>query len=305
MLKRRVTSILVFCLVLIPLAQLNASADTLGTADSFAVLAGTEVTNITNPAHGLTVITGDLGVSPSAPNLVTGFPPGTVTGTIYTYPNAVVGGAKTDLTTAFTALSPLSDPPTATIPGGLLDGLHLGPGVYSVSAPPSNLTGTLYLNDGGVNGSIFVFQMSSSLITSPGAVVDVSGLLPSDSLFWVVDSSATLDVDTTFYGNILAYASITFDPGATDLCGRALAETGEVTFAGQAEPSKTQNAVSIGCTNTYGYGGGGFNGNPPVPPVTTPEPGTLPLLGSGFAGLVGMARMTRAKAWTRSAKSRC
>src|SRR5947209_7893102 len=52
----------------------NASAQTppsLGSSDSFAVLAGSAVTNA-----GATVVTGNLGVSPG--QTINGFPPGTV-----------------------------------------------------------------------------------------------------------------------------------------------------------------------------------------------------------------------------------
>jgi hypothetical protein len=65
----------------------------LATADSFAVLGGSTVTNT-----GPTVITGDLGVSPGT--AVTGFPPGLVLGTIHAA-DAVALQAQSDLTTAY------------------------------------------------------------------------------------------------------------------------------------------------------------------------------------------------------------
>src|SRR2546422_1165542 len=60
-----------------PATTLGAQAPVaLGSAANFAVLAGSTVTNT-----GATTVTGDLGLSPGTS--VTGFPPGTVNGTMH------------------------------------------------------------------------------------------------------------------------------------------------------------------------------------------------------------------------------
>jgi hypothetical protein len=286
------------CLALIVLGAGSVKADdTLGTADSFAVLAGSTVTNYGAGILGATVITGNLGVSPGPTCIgfvgcsTTG--PGTVSGTI-DLANGAAGSAMGNLNTAYTTLLGLSvGPHVTTVPGGILTGTY-APGVYIVSAPPSNLTGTIYLNDGDVAGSQFVFVMTSTLTTSSNSVVDVTGLSPGDSVFWVVESSATLGNNTAFEGNILANTSITFNPGATDLCGRALGgavtASGAVSFDGQGTNSPyTQNQVSIACSGNLagsnGLGGGAS--------TSTPEPGTLSLLALGFAGIAFLSSKRR------------
>jgi len=285
---RLVLAVGIFGVVLAPLA----TADTLKTADNFAVLAGSTVTNAGAGVLGATVISGELGVSPGT--ACTGFVtcpttgPG-VTGTVH-LADGVALQAQKDLTNAYTTLGGLS----GTLEPNNLTGLNLGPGVYSVGA--ANLAGVLTLHDGGVAGSQFVFLISSSLTTSPGSLVDVSHLSPTDSLFWIVGSTATLGNSTMFEGNILALTDIIFDPGATDPCGRALAQNGKVTFAGQDPTTLTENQVSLTCSGNLAGSNGLAGGTSSGGGTSVPEPGTWLLLGLGFCGLAGKVGMGRPKA---------
>ncbi len=126
----------------------------LGTAGSFAVLAGTTVTNT-----GPSVISGDLGVSPGT--AVTGFPPGIVTGGTVHEADAVAGGAQSDLTTAYNDAAGRS-PTAACIPGFIGAGQTLAPGVYKASSS-LEVGGSLTLDAGGDPGAVFIFQAPSTL----------------------------------------------------------------------------------------------------------------------------------------------
>ena len=79
-----------------------ATAPSLGTAESFAVLGGSTVTNT-----GPSVITGDLGVGPGT--AITGFPPGTVVGGTIHANDAVALQAQSDVTTAYNNFSEVTE----------------------------------------------------------------------------------------------------------------------------------------------------------------------------------------------------
>lgn len=213
------------CTLALTLLQLNASANEikLGTANNFAVLAGSTITSTGN-----TVLNGDLGLYPGT--AVTGFGPGVVNGTTYVA-NAVALQAQNDLAAAYSTAVGLA--PNQNLTGQDLGGLTLTPGVYFFSST-AQLTGTLTLNGEGLADPLFVFQIGSSLTTASGSSVvtinDGGSLTPGISVFWQVGSSATLGTTTAFEGNILAETSITADTGATDLDGRLLALNGAVTL---------------------------------------------------------------------------
>jgi len=191
----------------------------LGTAGSFAVLAGTTVTN-TGPSS----ISGDLGVSPGT--AVTGFPPGIVyNGTIHAA-DGVAAGAQSDLTTAYNDAAGRS--PTGNIPAFIGAGQTLAPGVYKASSS-LEVGGSLTLDAGGDPNAVFIFQAPSTLITDSASSIVLTGDAQACNVFWQVGSSATLGTSTDFAGSILALTSISVDTGDT-IAGRALARNGAVTL---------------------------------------------------------------------------
>jgi hypothetical protein len=198
----------------------QAASVPLGTADSFAVLAGSAVTNT-----GPSVINGNLGLSPGNASSVTGFPPGTVQGGTIHAADSVALQAQSDLTTAYNDAAGRSS--TATISADLA-GQTLTPGVYT-SSSSQGLSGDLTLNGGGNSNAVFVFQAGSTLTASSGSRVLLIGGAQPCNVFWQVGSSATIGTSSAFVGSILALTSISMKTGAT-LNGRALARNGAVTL---------------------------------------------------------------------------
>jgi hypothetical protein len=253
----------------LPFLDRNALAGDvdLGTANNFAVLAGSTITNT-----GSTIISGgNVGLSPGT--AITGFPPGIVNSpyTIHAA-DAVALMAKADLTTAYSAAAGLAL--TKDLTGQDLGGLTLTPGVYFFSSS-AQLTGTLTLNDQGNPDAVFVFQIGSTLTTaSDSSVVSINDpSTPGISVFWQVGSSAILGTGTDFEGNILADTSITVNTDVT-VDGRLLAETGAVTL--------DDDTITAPPAETVGGGGGG---------PSVPEGGsTLLLLGLALGALFAFAQ---------------
>lgn len=255
---------------------------------SFTVLGASTVTNVPT-----STIVGNVGVwSSGGANAITGFnsSPGVgvsdpqVTGGSVYAGGALAQLAQSELTTARNNLASLGV--GTLLASDLTLAGTLAPGVYTVPAGITNLSGALTLDGGGNANAAWVFQMPSSLITSPNSVVNVINTGSGAGVFWNVQSSATIDVNTTFLGNILALTAISFNTSATNFCGRALANTAAVTL--------DQNSLTGVC-----FGGGldvvssgasadvvNFLPFATVATSSVPEPGVLTLMGLGIVGIL-------------------
>jgi Ice-binding-like len=270
----------------------QAASVGLGTADSFAVLAGTTVTNT-----GPSVISGDLGVSPGS--AVTGFPPGKVVAGQIHAADAVALQAQNDLTTAYNDAAGRSS--TATISNDLA-GRTLTPGVYT-SASSLGLSGDLTLDAEGNANAVFVFQAGSTLTAASGSRVRLIRGAQACNVFWKVGSSASIGTSSAFAGNILALTSISMTTGAT-LEGRALARNGAVTLQTNTITRSACAAGTTGGGTTTGTTGSGTGTPGTTGAGTTPKPGAGTKKGASGGSGTNSRRRRRARRPARHRVSR-
>jgi hypothetical protein len=193
----------------------------LGSARSFAILAGTTITST-----GVGTIDGDVGVSPGT--AITGITPGMVNGNIYAG-GPIAAQAQADLTTAYNDAMGRSG--ATLITDGQLGGKILSPGLYKPDPPASFAitAGNLTLDAQGDPNAVWIFQITTTLTLGGARQVILAGGAQARNIFWQVGSSATLGENSVVKGNILAHDAITMTGGAR-LDGRALARTAEVTL---------------------------------------------------------------------------
>jgi hypothetical protein len=201
-------------------------AQSLGTAQSYAVLGGSGVT----AAGGAgTVVSGDVGSSPTAS--VTGFPPAVVTAgfAVHTTNDASNVSAQAATTALYTSLSTVAGTGACTDnPVAQMSGANFGPGVHCFSSTADLATnGNVTLTGAGV----YIFRVGSALNANVGSTMTLGAGVNPCTIFWQVTAAATLN-GTSFAGNVVAQAGVILGTGA-NLTGRALATSlGPVTMAG-------------------------------------------------------------------------
>ena len=203
----------------------------LGTAENYVILAKSGVSTT-----GTTQVVGDIGLSPAAGSLITGFalsePPTTyttsalVTGKVwaadYDAPTpANLTTAILDMQTAYTDAAGRTLPDFTELGAGNIDGMTLVPGVYKWGTGvdlPIGVTIT-----GGAN-DVWIFQIAQDLTVGNGAIVTLGGAAQAKNIFWQVAGQVTLGTTADFKGIILSQTLISMNTG-TIMLGRALAQT--------------------------------------------------------------------------------
>jgi hypothetical protein len=251
----------------------SAGGPSLGTAGTYSVLAGTGVVNTL-----ATTISGDLGVSPSSS--ITGFPPGTVSGTINAA-NSAAAGAQSDLVDAYNDAA--GRLPVREFTGDQ-NGQTFDAGTYHTTAAFA-LTGTMTLDGQGDPNSLFIFQVGAALNTAATSHMTLINGAQAAHVFWQVAGAAGTGAASSFAGTIMAAGAITLGAG-TQLIGRALAY-GTITLADNTVRFTTALPPVIA------IGGGGavetknvaptITGTSSAPPATTV---TANIAGQALTGTV-------------------
>lgn len=244
----------------------------LGTTSTFAVLAGSAITN-TGPTGISGDAGGDIGLHPGLATAYTGSASVTTTGTAY-LADAVALLAKTDLVTAYDDAAGRTT--AVTIPSEL-GGRTLTPGVYDSADGTFHITGTLTLDAQGDPDAVFIFQMASTLTTANNSAVVLANGARYCRTFWQVGSSATLGTNSNFVGHIFAMTSITATTGAR-IQGQLLARNGAVTL----DTNTITNGVCAVAPPPSSGGDSSPVGHPPLINITkVPSPLAL-TSGSGM-----------------------
>src|SRR5208283_1535 len=171
----------------IPIQTTSQATVNLQSDSGFVILAGSLISNIATSA-----VTGNIGLSPAARSFITGFGLTEVIGTIYAADDvspagvpAMLTAAKGDLTTAYNDAAGRTATDIVLLAGNI-GGLTLTPGLYKSSGSLEISSGDLTFDAKGNADAVFIIQIASTLITTSGRQVILSGGAKASNIFWQV-----------------------------------------------------------------------------------------------------------------------
>ena len=209
-----------FLSLLLAVSELSyGQAPTLETAASYGAF--TAVGNFSNTAA--TTIVGNIGVNDGT---ISGFPPGTFTGSTSVAGSPASFQAAKDVNAAYTAMS-LNTTGTALGPA-LGGGQILTPGVYLLSTA-ATLSGDLKLDGQGNANAEFIIRIDGPLAAAAASHVRLLNLASWSKVYWQVNGRVDIGENAAFKGTLLVSGAINLMANAT-LQGRALTRAGDITL---------------------------------------------------------------------------
>ncbi|GAA3990522.1 ice-binding family protein [Hymenobacter antarcticus] len=198
--------------------QSCAQAPNLGLATPFALF--TSIGDFNNT--GATAVTGNIGTNAG---VLTGFPPGTFTGTKHVVDSVSADVAK-DVDAAYNSLADFTQ---GSLLGTTLgSGQMLTAGTYRVGTGAS-LTGVLNLNGEGDANALFIIKINGPLSAAALSNVRLINAAAWENVYWKVSGPVTIGANAAFKGTILSNGDITLLANAA-LQGRGLSRLGVITL---------------------------------------------------------------------------
>jgi hypothetical protein len=201
----------------------------LGTSGNFSILAKTSITTT-----GATTIDGNIGVSPAAATVMTGFglvldASGTfsksslVTGRVYAANYASptpdqMTLAVSDMEAAYTDAAGRENPDAINAD---INGETLLPGLYKWT---TGLTLSSNVTLSGGPNDVWIFQVAGGITMGDGVEIILIGGAQAHNVFWQSSTSLIINAGVKFQGIALTYTEITLADGAT-VNGRLLSQT--------------------------------------------------------------------------------
>jgi ice-binding like protein len=291
----RAVALTALALGMMPLLAGSAQAATavdLGTAETFALLAGSQITNVPT-----STISGDIGLCCTGSAVDGGI--NQPAGALYVDSADEAWQAQRDLDVAYASAS---QPPTVLASTNLsLAGTSanpLTPGVYSSAGFGSlEILGGLYLDFQGDPNAVFIFR-GADLLTAANAAGSVnivnagSGASSACNISWQLTDptqGVTLGANSAFKGTTMSLGASTLETGAT-VDGRILTRDDKAVNLDQNTITRTAcaapaSAAGGGTTTTTTPGTTPPAGAPTPTPVATiprPTPTQTPLAGTAL-----------------------